>query len=81
VVGAEERRVSAGFGHPGDRELVVVGGALLRFDEDAEVHPVSLWVAQKKSTLSVLTNMPWPVTALVKRVPLLSASMVQPTAV
>ena len=58
MVGAEERRVSARLGRPGDRKLVVVGGALLRFDEDAEIHALSLWAAQKKSTLSVLTNIP-----------------------
>ncbi len=38
MIGAEERRIPEGFRGRGDGELVGVGGALLRFDEYAEVH-------------------------------------------
>ena len=73
-------RVDQAFSGFGDRELVVVGGTLLRFTEDAEIHAVSLGHPQKNSTRSVLTNIPWPVSSLVNRVPPVPASMVQPTA-
>ena len=42
VVGAEERGVAEFFGLLGHRELVGVGGALLGFDEDTEVHAAQL---------------------------------------
>ena len=44
MVGSEERRVAKRFRGFGDGELVGVGGALLRFDEYAEVHGLSLEV-------------------------------------
>lgn len=68
------------FGRLGHRELLCVGGALLGLDENAEVHSAQRRTAQKKSTRSVLMNMPCPVESLVNVVPVLSATIVQPTA-
>ena len=81
MVGAEERRVPGGLRGAGDRQLVGVGGALLGFDEDPEIHERQRRrLGQKTSTPEVLTNMPWPVPSLVNRVPSLSAAIVQPSA-
>ncbi len=50
VVAAEEGIEAQGLGCLGDGEQVVVARALLRFGEDAEVHPTSLDLSRTRES-------------------------------
>ena len=63
VVGSEEGVEAEPLGSARDRELIVVGRALLGFDEDTKLHCAIVGSGHVLHVVSALTPRPWaPVT-------------------